>query len=134
MIQSRKILWDCFRWKAELIRVIDGDTIVVMAQTQHNQFLKAHLRFQRINAPETRGADKVDGLASKKALAELLAGHDTLYLEVWALDSFRRRVAELYIDADDELINVNDALAESGFAAYAKGRGLEEPAGWVVEF
>lgn len=129
-----KQLWDCFRWKAELIRVIDGDTAVVMAQISHNQFLRAYLRFRRINAKEIRGAEKLEGLASKEALVELLTGHEALYLEIYELDTFgSRHVAELYIEEDGVLFNVNDEMARAGFAAYAASRSLDDPAGWIME-
>lgn len=61
----------------EVIRIIDGDTIVVRAHPWLGVFIETHVRLAGIDAPELRGrCDGETALAgrARDRLAELLAG------------------------------------------------------------
>lgn len=125
--------WHGFHWKAELIRVIDGDTIVVSALIAPRNSLEIHLRFARINAPEVRGEEREEGLVSKEALEQILEEVDELLLWTTKLDTFGSRyVTEIYFVMNWGVVNLNDMLVDAGFATYAQSRDLENPSGWVM--
>ena len=112
VFMKNKYYWQGFHYRARLIRVIDGDTIVVEARLTPKLKLDMTLRFGRINAPEARGAEKVAGLASKEALVDSLEYDEEIYIWTEKLDTFGSRyVAELYIEHENDLININDWLA-----------------------
>ena len=64
-----------YQYKAELIRVIDGDTVDAMIDCGFSTFKKERIRLYGINTPETRTRDlkeKEKGLAAKARLIELI--------------------------------------------------------------
>lgn len=100
-----------------LVRVIDGDTVVVDIDLGFGIRLAAqHLRLYGINAPEL---STTDGHTSKNFLTELL--HEkTVHIETHRQDDkdkYGRWLATLWIIQDDyERLNVNDYLVRSGYA------------------
>lgn len=128
-----KSYWQGFHYRARLERCIDGDTLVVWSWIHPKQKQQMTLRFGRINAPEVRGAEKLRGLISKEALKRLLEGVEEILIWFEEYGSFRRYLAELYIQRDGSLININDWLVKNGFAGYSANRNLDS-AGWIVEF
>lgn len=84
--------------EAKLARVIDGDTIEVTAT------LRVRLDF--IDAPETKGAEKVEGLKTKAWLQNRLKQGDTVGLDIKKFDMYDRSLAVVY----KEGVNVNGEL------------------------
>jgi endonuclease YncB( thermonuclease family) len=63
--------------KARLVRVVDGDTIDVLARIWPDHYVEARVRLAGIDAPELRGkcaAERARAAAAKARLAALLAG------------------------------------------------------------
>lgn len=61
---------------AEVVRVIDGDTLVVRARIWLGQTLETHVRLAGIDAPELRGKcerEKMAARAAREALSALVA-------------------------------------------------------------
>lgn len=116
-------------YRAELVRVIDGDTIVVDLDLGLNDWRKdLHVRLLGINCPETRGSEKKAGEAAKQFAYELLATeldrdraalrfHD-LIIDSRALesddDSFGRLIAIVWIP--DQSRSLNQLLLDHGHA------------------
>lgn len=69
-----------FRYEhVHLVRVIDGDTVVVNVEIAPGLLLLAkHVRLARIDAPELRGAQAARGRQAKGALEKLLAERPVL--------------------------------------------------------
>ncbi|PKQ09044.1 MAG: nuclease [Alphaproteobacteria bacterium HGW-Alphaproteobacteria-12] len=62
--------------QAEVVRVIDGDTLVVRARIWLGQSVETHVRLAGIDAPELRGKcerEKMEARAAREALAALVA-------------------------------------------------------------
>ena len=65
-----------YYYKAEVTRIVDGDTIDVSIDLGFSVSAKARLRLYGINTPESRTRDKVEkkkGLAATARLQELIA-------------------------------------------------------------
>lgn len=62
-----------YKYKAKLIKIVDGDTVDLMVDLGFDTFRKERFRLYGINAPESRTRDleeKKRGLAAKAYLAE----------------------------------------------------------------
>ena len=113
-----------YEYDAEVIRVIDGDTIEVLFDLGLGVFKKAKIRFARIDTPETYGVKKesAEYIAGKKATAfviEWLERHDNKIRVVTVKDKkggFGRYLGEIYTREDSEPVNLNDLLLSEGLA------------------
>ena len=78
-----------YHYKANLERVVDGDTIDVVLQLGFDINMKARIRFAGINAPESRTRDPIEkeaGLAAKR------------YVENWCNDGDNQVIVETQLD------------------------------------
>jgi micrococcal nuclease len=68
-----------YKYKAKVVKVVDGDTIDGMVDLGFNIWIKVRIRLAGLNAPETRTrnkAEKKKGLAAKARVVEVLNGSD----------------------------------------------------------
>ena len=68
-----------YRYKAKVVRVVDGDTIDAMIDLGFETWVKKRIRLAGIDAYESRTRDKVEkkkGLAAKAKLKEILENSD----------------------------------------------------------
>jgi micrococcal nuclease len=108
-------------YKAIVKSVYDGDTITVdidlgMMTWVHEE----KLRLYRINAPELRGAERVEGLKSRDFLRSLIDGKE-IFIETIKdkKGKYGRYLAEIWLEREnDKWTNVNDMLVAEGFAEY----------------
>lgn len=111
-------LW---RFRARPLRVIDGDTLVVLCDTGFRGRHEAHVRLAGYNAPESRDPGGADarraldaavfdrgGVAVDWPLRVVTMQRETVVSEV---RSFERYVADVYVDNGRRLTNVVDILA-----------------------
>jgi len=110
-----------YEYKAELKRIIDGDTIVCDIDLGFGIWLRdEHVRFARINSPEIRTRDlkeKEKGLAAKEFVSFILATSKELKLKTLkSKGKYGRYVAEILVDGT----NLNDLLVEEGLAKYVE--------------
>ena len=105
-----------FKYNAELIRVIDGDTIVAMVDLGFSTWKKVTIRFYGLNAPESRTKDleeKEKGLETKEYLIKLLQeNNDKFILQSHGVGKFGRCLGEIFIDGN----NINQQLINEGHA------------------
>ena len=73
------------RLPAEVVEVVDGDTVLVIVKGGNNPF---KIRFHGIDAPKL---DQQYGQKSKDKLAALLAGKD-IFVDILCVDRYRRQV------------------------------------------
>jgi endonuclease YncB( thermonuclease family) len=115
-----------WKYEAQLIRVVDGDTIVADIDQGMNNWMRGqYVRFAGINAPEIHGDTKEAGDAAKAFLQAILNPYPTtLYLvttEYHEFEKYGRVLAYVYNEdpgvAEDLLENsVNKAMLDSGNA------------------
>jgi len=104
-----------YTYNAELIRVIDGDTVEAMVDLGFYTWHKVTVRLYGINAPESRTKDleeKERGLAAKTRLTELLKDGKFL-LESHGIEKYGRCLGYIYIENN---YCVNFILLDEGHA------------------
>ena len=77
-----------YRYDAEVVRVIDGDTIDVIVDLGFDVWIRKRVRLAGINTPEVRTRDKkekVKGLRAKARVVDVLKSSDNKII----LKSFR---------------------------------------------
>lgn len=109
---------ELYTYKAEVIRVVDGDTVDFMVDLGLNQFRQIRVRLYGINAPEVRGDERQAGLASKAFLEEFIRDRDGLYIKTFKdkKGKYGRYLADIYVKAANTWHNVNTVMVSQGFA------------------
>lgn len=102
--------------RAQLIRVIDGDTLRLRIDLGWNAYSEHNVRLLRVNTPELRKDDPAGDIA-KGRVTMWLKDHDTgwpLTIRSEKSDSFGRYLVEVFDVAGECL---NDYLVGLGYAA-----------------
>tara|TARA_R110001592_G_scaffold211131_1_gene462840 strand:- start:1298 stop:1666 length:369 start_codon:yes stop_codon:yes gene_type:complete len=118
-----------YNYKIKLDRVVDGDTIDAEIDLGFDVSVKKRIRFQGINAPESRNRDleeKARGLAAKDRLKAILEGAKTIQLCSHGVGKYGRCLGELHVDFLDgkeclTLVNINELLIKEGHAVEYDG-------------
>jgi|TARA_R110002020_G_scaffold235870_1_gene448179 micrococcal nuclease len=109
-----------YEYKAEVRRVVDGDTVDVTIDCGFNIHIKERVRLSGIDAPENRTRDleeKKRGLAAKARLEEILESFGNKFIIKTFIDKkgkFGRLLGELI--SPDGSQNANQMLLEEGHA------------------
>jgi len=104
-----------YRYRATLLRVVDGDTVDLRVDTGFRHFLEDRFRLYGINAPELIGTTHDAGEAAKVHLSELLALDQEIVVETFKpKDKYGRWLAVLYVG--EEAIDINQRMIDDGFA------------------
>lgn len=113
-----------FKYKAELEKVVDGDTIFVTLDMGLNIFQKKFkIRYARIDAPEIGdAATREDGIKSKKYLESLLLNNEIIIdVLLNKKDKYGRYLCEVYSNHNGNWINTGDDMLNTGNAILYKG-------------
>jgi|TARA_B100000953_G_C17975432_1_gene407437 micrococcal nuclease len=117
-----------FRFNANLVRVVDGDTVDADIELGFSVFMRDRIRLMGIDTPESRTRnlqEKSWGLAAKHRLIELLAetnGEFTLVTEDMEKGKFGRVLGTIEINGKD----ANQTLIEENFAIPYEGGNKDE--------
>ena len=113
-----------FHYKATVDRVIDGDTIDVTLELGFDISYRGRIRFQGINAPESRTRDAVEkqaGLAAKRYVEDWINGHEQRVIIQTSLDDrgkFGRILGRILNDEgeclNDEMVSLGHATPYDG--------------------
>lgn len=71
--------------EAEVLRVVDGDTLVARARIWLGQTVETHVRLAGVDAPELRGKcaeEKARALAAREALARLVGDGPVMLADI----------------------------------------------------
>ena len=110
-----------YEYRARVTRVIDGDTVKAEIDLGFHVTFTATLRLTGINAPETCGTERPQGLAATRYLESLLddlTGENrelTIRTKQDLTGKYGRYLAELIAGA----VNLNQALVAAGHAVLA---------------
>ena len=96
-----------FPWSGEVVRVIDGDTVIVI-KNHH----RVKIRLSCIDAPER---DQPYGKRAKQFLSRLIFGK-IVEVEEHGRDRYSRVIADLYLLVDHDKIWINEEMVEEGLA------------------
>lgn len=108
--------------EADVVRVVDGDTLVARARIWLGQTVETHVRLAGIDAPELRGkcaAEKARARAAREALARLVGEGPVLLADIESDKYGGRVLARVATGAHGD---VAAALVAGGFVrAYGGG-------------
>lgn len=115
-----------YEYEAEVIRVLDGDTIEVFIEKDVGFDVivrfKKQVRIVGIDAPEKFGATKAAGLASKALMQSLLPAGTKVIMKTEKPDStekFGRFLAHVWLGD----VNLSEHMIQAGAAkAYSGGK------------
>jgi len=111
--------YDLFLYSAEVLRVIDGDTVDVMIDLGFGSYRKMRLRLYGIDAPERRGETREAGNAATDYLRGILSVGATIVVKTFKdkQGKYGRYLALIYTMHDDTLSeSINDRLVADGHA------------------
>lgn len=128
-----------YTYHAEVVRVVDGDTIIANVDVGFDMWKRCNIRLHGINTPETRTRDleeKEAGLKAKDRLIELLQATDNKFiLKSMGLDKYGRSLGVIYAGYQDikpwdnssesrpVFLSLNELLITEGLAvAYFGGK------------
>lgn len=112
-------------YKADVVRVIDGDTIVCNINLGFDTcIMNEHVRLLGINTPEIRTRDpieKVAGVEAKKFVENFLMMSDNKVVLETVYDSggkYGRTLATVWVEDFDTgvLVDLNEKLVDEGYA------------------
>ena len=106
-----------WRYDAQLIRVVDGDTVDAMLDLGFSTHRKVRIRFHGIDAPESRTKDleeKARGKAATERLVEILDKEGGKFVvKSHGIGKFGRCLGELFTDSLGDT-SVNQTLLDEG--------------------
>ena len=108
-----------FHYKATVDRVIDGDTIDVVLDLGFDISYRGRIRFEGINAPESRTRDAVEkqaGLAAKRYVEDWINGLERRVIIQTSLDDRGKYGRILGRILNDEGACLNDEMVSLGHA------------------
>ena len=114
--------WPLWHYRANVTRIIDGDSIEVLLDLGDRTYRTRRIRIIGFNSPELfSGDDREAGGLARDALADLLPIGSRVYIET-KLDrtSFDRLLGIVYVEGSDgNLYKVSDAMIAGGFGVTA---------------
>jgi micrococcal nuclease len=114
-----------FHYNARVTEVYNGNTCIVDIDLGFSIWVRGEkVHLNRIHAPEIRGAEKKNGLLSKKFLTKVVINRVVTLETIPNKTSKGNRFAvEMWIlDKNGKRQNVNDLLVEAGYAVYKQYR------------
>ena len=92
-----------YQYKAQVARVVDGDTVYVDVDLGFYLRQMMKLRLRSINTPEIRGEERPEGLRAKQFAEETLAQCPAVVIQTYKLGKYGRYIADLwYLAGCDE--------------------------------
>ena len=114
-----------YHYKAEVTRIVDGDTIDVVIDLGFKITTNQRIRFARINTPETYNVKKESeeyrkGMLAKQFVVQrLTANKNEIQLETEKVpEKYGRYIGTIWLA--DSTTSLNDELVEKGFAQYVE--------------
>lgn len=112
-----------YDYPADVLAVVDGDTIDIIADKGTDDFKKMRIRLNRINAPESNTAE---GQAAKKRLKELLSYPDGTLKAIYLVtikdkkEKYGRYLGEIWLWGENPSTtpSLNDRMVSEGHAKY----------------
>jgi endonuclease YncB( thermonuclease family) len=105
-------------YKATLVRVVDGDTLILLVDLGFKVYKEITVRLARINAPEM---STLAGKTSKEFLINALKTFNTkITVSSTKLDCYGRSIAEVYVtnNISPDVHNLSDLMVNRIMALY----------------
>ncbi len=98
----------------EVLRVIDGDSLIMRFPLPFNEWRDLDIRLLGINSPEKVGTARAAGEAARLHLLSLLDHAEEVRAQTYKTDKFGRYLGELWIRHGSVWTNVSAALIDAG--------------------
>jgi micrococcal nuclease len=110
-----------YEYRATVVKVVDGDTLIVLTDLGFSIFSQQTLRLYGINAPEMVGPSKTSGQASKAYLESLLPVGVSVVINTYIdkKEKWGRYLAS--IPCGDS--SISEKMIEAGHAVKYDGKG-----------
>tara|TARA_B100000900_G_scaffold246956_1_gene210079 strand:+ start:2206 stop:2571 length:366 start_codon:yes stop_codon:yes gene_type:complete len=112
-----------YKYKAKLMRVVDGDTADVMIDLGFDVWTKQRLRFKGVDTWEKRTRnkeEKIRGLAATAFTTEYLEKNNGIFtIQSFGTGKYGRVLAEIFIEGEKK--SLNQLLIEHGHAYVYEG-------------
>lgn len=121
-----------FQYRAKVVRVIDGDSIVVDIDLGFHLWVRdRNIRLKNIDTPEFRTTDLVEkkfGTLSKEVVESFLPPGKKILLETDMSDNdkFGRILGTVVIETVNGQINLNEYLLENHYAVPYEGQNKDQ--------
>ena len=111
-----------YTYRAEVVKVVDGDTIDVTIDLGFRIGAVQRLRLMDVNAWETRGFERPAGLAAKQYVEARLNLSDKIYVQTIkdTKGKYGRLLAWVWTEIAGEVSCLNDDLVMMGHAENVK--------------
>ena len=112
------MMYDLYSYRAFVTKVYDGDSITVDIDLGFNNWIKNQkIRLYGIDTPEIRGEERPEGLLAKDRLWDLIFDKEIILRSYKDKSGkYGRWLATVFVQKDNEWINVNQLLLTEGFA------------------
>ncbi|MBI5766892.1 MAG: thermonuclease family protein [Verrucomicrobia bacterium] len=104
---------ELFTYAAQLVRVVDGDTLAVALELSPGVFLEQKLRLRGLDCPEI---GTPEGKAAKRFVDGLVANATALVIHTTKPDKYDRYLADVFLAQAGGEVFLNNALLENGHA------------------
>ena len=112
-----KVMKPQYTYKAVVQRVVDGDTVDLFVDCGFNIMRKERIRFYGVDAWETRGEEREEGLKAKEFVQNLLpVGSECVVRTGKEQGKFGRYLGEIFVNDR----SLNEMLLEEGHAEVYK--------------
>lgn len=101
-----------YTYRAVCVNVVDGDTVDLVIDKGFNDTTKRRIRLLGIDTPE-RGQT---GFQEATDFVESLILEKNCYLQSYKSGSFGRWLGEIFYEEDGEILSLNQALLDYGYA------------------
>jgi micrococcal nuclease len=113
-----------YNYKAQCVRVVDGDTIEILIDLGFNVSYKETVRLNGIDSPESRTSNKLEkqaGLKVKQFLIDNIEGKTIYTKTIKADEKYGRYLAEIYLNETDTK-SLNQIMIEKGYVRTYNGK------------
>ncbi len=108
---------DLFTYRAEVIRVVDGDTLWMKIYLRPRHWLKEKLRLRGLDCPEM---DTPEGQAAKRYVQALVNQASSVTITTTKPDKYDRYLSDIFLETDAGALSaglfLNNLLLENGHA------------------
>lgn len=115
---------DLFTYRAEVIRVVDGDTLWVKVFLRPDQWVKQKLRLRDLDCPEIATPE---GKAAKRFVEAMLVKTVSVTICTTKPDKYDRYLADVFFVVGDDTVYLNNTLLTEG---HAVRKNEYAPADW----
>lgn len=115
---------DLFTYAAEVLRVVDGDTLQVKIHLHPALWIKQKLRLRDLDCPEM---DTPEGQAAKQFVETQLARADRITISTTKPDKYDRYLADVFLHTGDATLFLNNELLTH---RHANRKSAYKPADW----